>query len=229
MAKQGGAVNHNTRHIGRATTVLVVDDNPDHTTLASAALQRNGSWSVDVVNTLAGAFEKTRTGCYDLLLIDYCLPDGLGLDLIDWVRHDSAVVLMTGMGSEEVAAEAFKSGALDYLVKNTIFPQILPEVASAAVEKFRTAKQNGGTTWRRQRQQPRKTPRKRVGEESIDRSSIPDRMLQRVSRIREPIHRVLADPSAYLTPHQASRLKMALDDCDELFGMVKEMTAKTGP
>ena len=143
--------------------------------------------------------------------------------------NDSAVVLMTGMGSEEVAAEAFKSGALDYLVKNTIFPQILPEVASAAVEKFRIAKQDGGTSWRPRWQQPGKPSKERVSKKSIDQSSIPDRMLQRVSRIREPIHRVLADSSSDLTSHQAGQLKMALADCDELSGMVKGMTAKTGP
>ena len=118
-----------------AITILMVEDNPDHELLAKTALERHGFWRIDVARSMAEAFERMRAREYTVLLVDYCLPDGYGLDLLDWVDEDCTVVMMTAQGNEKVAAEAFKRGALDYVVKDTLFREVLPELVSQAVSK----------------------------------------------------------------------------------------------
>lgn len=56
----------------------------------------------------------------DLILSDVCLPDGNGVELIEKLRHagkDCPVVLMTAFGTIDVAVEAMKRGASDFLTK----------------------------------------------------------------------------------------------------------------
>ncbi len=212
----------------RTERVLIVDDNPDHTILASTSLERHGWPSVDSVTTLATAFDTIRQHHYDLILIDYCLPDGFGLDLIDWVRKDSAVVVMTGMGSEEIAAEAIKSGAVDYLVKNSIFPDVLPDVASRAIERFRSQIQPrtvSGTGKRILRVTTTRKPEP-IRVESPDSESL---MIQTVSRIRAPLARALADGSSASPETQAKRLKTALANCDAIVELINQVSKKNRP
>lgn len=193
----------------RSESILIVDDNPDHATLASNSLERHGWPTIDLVATLAEAFDTIKQRHYDLLLIDYCLPDGFGLDLIDWVRQDSAVVIMSGMGSEEIAAEAIKSGANDYLVKNTIFPEVLPEVASQAVDQFRV--------------------KSRSNTDQIKRRNTRSRLIQTVSRIRGPLTKLLVNGTTTSPETQAKHLKTALTNCDKIIELIKQTPKNSLP
>jgi len=76
----------------------------------------------------------------DLVLTDLRLPDGTGLDLLLKVRERNsppAVVLVTGQGDQEVAVTALKSGAADYLVKQSDYLHRLPVVISNAIAQNR--------------------------------------------------------------------------------------------
>ena len=55
---------------------------------------------------------------FDVVLLDFELGDGSGLDLLGQMG-DAAGVIITGCGSEEVAVEAMRMGACDYLIKDT--------------------------------------------------------------------------------------------------------------
>lgn len=117
------------------TSILMVEDNYDHIQLVRMSLQKHGFWLIDVATSMAEAFGKMRARSYHVLLVDYCLPDGYGLDLLDWVDDNCTVVMMTAQGSEKVAAEAFKRGALDYIVKDTLFCDVLPDIVEQALAK----------------------------------------------------------------------------------------------
>ncbi|UCE23447.1 MAG: response regulator [Candidatus Zixiibacteriota bacterium] len=117
------------------TTILMVEDNPDHAHLARTALEKYGFWMIDIANTMAQAFRLMKLRTYQVLLVDYCLPDGYGIDLLDWVDDNCTVVMMTAQGSEKVAADAFKRGALDYVVKDSLFREVLPEIVMQAMAK----------------------------------------------------------------------------------------------
>jgi DNA-binding NtrC family response regulator len=69
---------------------------------------------------VTSAKELCRSSRGALAIIDYNLPDGNGLDLLQAIKERTPslpVVMLTGEGSEAVAIEAFRHGAADYVVK----------------------------------------------------------------------------------------------------------------
>jgi len=119
-------------------SILIVDDDPDHVFLARAALQRAPHWVAETAGTVAAAKEKLREAAYGAVVADFRLPDGEGLDLIDSVPPDTAVVVMTAQGNERVAVEAMQRGAYDYLIKDISFPELLPDVIQKALNRHRS-------------------------------------------------------------------------------------------
>lgn len=102
--------------------------------------------SLTVVGSAAQALQQLprsarEPASFDVLLLDYRLPGESGLDLLKQVREerglDLPVVIVTGQGGEEVAAQAMRLGASDYLVKHAGY---LNELALALENAFhRTA------------------------------------------------------------------------------------------
>lgn len=103
--------------------ILLVDDNLDHVQLAMRALRQDPAWRVEPVRLGREAVDRVRDEAFDLILLDYRLPDMSGLDVLREVRKTSkaAVILMTSQGSEEVAIQALQEGAAAYVVKSHDF------------------------------------------------------------------------------------------------------------
>lgn len=74
----------------------------------------------------------------DCILLDYQMPGGSGLD---WMKRFTAayphvpIIMITGVGSEDVAVEAMKNGAMDYLVKGSINRETLERAIVNALQK----------------------------------------------------------------------------------------------
>jgi DNA-binding response OmpR family regulator len=69
--------------------------------------------------------EELATGAeWSVAIVDHQLPDGAGLRVLDKLREANPslpVVMLTGIGAEETAIEAFRHGASDYVVKGAAF------------------------------------------------------------------------------------------------------------
>src|SRR3954447_10393552 len=111
-------------------SVLVVDDDPDHRYLAQRRLELAGF----EVRLAANADEAlAAVDGVDLVVLDHRLPDTSGLDLLPViVGRGPSVVMVTGMGSEGLAVEAMRRGAVDYIVKDSTYLEILTEVVERA-------------------------------------------------------------------------------------------------
>jgi signal transduction histidine kinase/ActR/RegA family two-component response regulator len=116
---------------GSNASVLVVDDDPDHRFLIERAL-RDAGYEVRAVER--GSDALTVLDDVDLMLLDYRLPDMSGLEVLKAVTDvdGPSVVMVTAMGSEHVAVEAMRSGAVDYVVKDANYLQHLPQVIKRA-------------------------------------------------------------------------------------------------
>ncbi|MFH0880348.1 MAG: response regulator [Lentisphaerota bacterium] len=126
--------------------LLLVDDDPSF----RDAIQRmvRGLKIQEACEILQAAngkesIELLREHHPDCMLLDYQMPGGDGLhwlrEILE-IRPDLAVIMITGVGSEEVAVEAMKTGATDYLVKGSITPEALHRVLANAIERNRMLK-----------------------------------------------------------------------------------------
>jgi signal transduction histidine kinase len=116
---------------GPVIRVLVVDDDPDHRALARRRLVDAG---IQVTVAASAAEALGGLAGVDLVLLDYRLPGMSGLDALAAIRESGgpSVVMLTGMGSESVAVEAMRAGAVDYVVKDASYLRDLPQIVERA-------------------------------------------------------------------------------------------------
>ena len=100
-------------------TALIVDDEPDLCELLAITLQRMNVAS-RAVHDLGTAKRELARRPYDLCLTDMRLPDGDGLDLVEWMQShvpQTPVAVITAHGNVEAAVRALKVGAFDFVSK----------------------------------------------------------------------------------------------------------------
>lgn len=99
--------------------VLVVDDDAALRRTLPLVLAREGR-SFDECGSIADAIALLQQGQYDLVLLDYRLPDATGLDLLDWLgahHREEAVIIISGEDAIDAAIGALRRGADDYVRK----------------------------------------------------------------------------------------------------------------
>lgn len=127
---------------GRRIRLLVVEDDADQRFLIE---RRLSDMDVDVEMAASGEEALTKLDDIDLVLLDYRLPDMSGLDTLRAIREASgpSVVMVTGMGSESVAVEAMRAGAIDYVVKDSTYLRTLPEIVDRGWRQHDLARRAG--------------------------------------------------------------------------------------
>lgn len=98
---------------------LVIDDEPDIRELLTLTL---GRMDIDtaVAEDVSSAKAQLAGAKFDLCLTDMRLPDGDGLELVEWMQTHSAgvpVAVITAHGNVETAVQALKLGAFDFISK----------------------------------------------------------------------------------------------------------------
>jgi two-component system nitrogen regulation response regulator NtrX len=107
-------------------SLLIVDDEANIVTSLQGALGREG-YQVDGAANLAAARERLREA-YDLVLLDVWLPDGSGLGLLAEIAAtapDTVVIMMSGHGTIDLAVQATRLGAWDFLEKPLALERLL--------------------------------------------------------------------------------------------------------
>jgi len=103
--------------------VLVVDDAPEHAELVIDFLRAGGAWpeaEFHTASTYDDAIRIFLAMSFDVAFFDYWLGSRDGLMLLRDIRLrgiDTPVVVLTSRGAEDIAVEAMKAGAADYLSK----------------------------------------------------------------------------------------------------------------
>ena len=100
-------------------SILIVDDDTSVTDSLGIILQAAGFRVVETHN-FAEALAILNNTQFDLVITDFCMPDGTGIDVITHVKNETPeteVILMTGHGSIDITIQAIKQGAYYYLEK----------------------------------------------------------------------------------------------------------------
>jgi DNA-binding NtrC family response regulator len=114
-------------------SILVVDDEKNILSTLSRAL-RVEDYDVDVAGSADIALEKARAKAYDAFLLDVNMPGRSGLELLKALRElkiEAPILVMSGQGTIEIAIEATRLGAHDFLEKPIGTERLLLSLARA--------------------------------------------------------------------------------------------------
>ncbi len=118
-------------------TVLLVEDDDAHLELITSSFERNsGNYRILTARSIKEAAAVINDGGIDLIISDYKLSDGLGEELIQTAGGAFPIVIMTSHGSEHLAVEMLKTGALDYIVKSPQTFLEMPHIAARALREW---------------------------------------------------------------------------------------------
>lgn len=111
---------------------LIIDDEADLCRLMQITLNKMNIDS-DVAYDIGTATEFLDSKSYDLCLTDLALPDGSGLDLVRKIadESDTPVAVISAHGDLDIAIEALKLGAFDFVNKPLQLPRLRTLVESA--------------------------------------------------------------------------------------------------
>lgn len=113
--------------------VLVVDDEADIRDLMEMTLMKMGL-RVQTAVGVEDAKDKLDNEDYSLVLTDMRMPDGSGLEVVQYINElalDTPVAVITAFGNADQAVEALRAGAFDYLQKPITLSQLRSLVKSA--------------------------------------------------------------------------------------------------
>src|SRR6266542_1035107 len=127
----------------RATRLLYVESDANDVELTRRALHEHGRHlQLDVAWRGGEGLERLRRVPYDLVLLDYRLPDRSGIEVLKTIREEGIrvpVVVVTGQGDEGKAVQAFKLGAADYVIKREGYLVKLPSTLEHVLAQRRLA------------------------------------------------------------------------------------------
>src|ERR1035437_8543020 len=119
------------------TNILLVEDDKTFIQILEGFLLKQG-YVVDAKNCIKDAIACIERKEYQLILLDYRLPDGIGLDLIKHVRSKSIktpIIVITSFHDIRTAVNAVKMGAFDYITKPIIPDELLMLINEAISNK----------------------------------------------------------------------------------------------
>jgi signal transduction histidine kinase len=126
--------------------ILLIEDSPLDADLFQSylALSHLAMPEVTVAERLTQALEAVQEEEYDVIFLDYKLPDSEGADSLSRLKSQVPyvpIVMLTGLDDDHVGLEMVKRGAQDYLVKDRVNESILWRVLRYAIARKRTEAQ----------------------------------------------------------------------------------------
>jgi signal transduction histidine kinase/CheY-like chemotaxis protein len=125
--------------LNQSLNILYAEDNQGDVIIIKVLLQETGvGFNLNHVATLKETLLRTAEQDYDIILLDLHLPDSVGLETLKKIQVSnvmSPVIVMTGLDDEDVALEAIREGAQDYLVKTRLTSEILLRCIKYSIER----------------------------------------------------------------------------------------------
>lgn len=131
----------------KTVTVLLVEDDIAFVKIVQYHLQKFQGrefkliWKESIEHAIA---EIQQNKAVDIILCDFLLPGGNGLDLVlqlNAMNSDIPLIMVSAMRDYKLAIDAMKLGVEDFLIKDDLSELLLPRTILNALEKARTRKQ----------------------------------------------------------------------------------------
>ena len=134
--------------------ILIAEDDEDDLLLFKELILEGAEWDyyyrryakvvVDDAITGDDILKRLAESRYDLLFLDYRLGESNGLDILKIIREKGytlPVIMLTGQGDQEVAVQAMKNGATDYLLKANLSSESLSKAVRHAINLYKEEQQ----------------------------------------------------------------------------------------
>lgn len=118
--------------------ILLIEDDKIDQMAFKRKLDDEKIYEYDVAGSVIEAKQMLSKNRYDLVLVDFSLGDGTGFDVFNAIG-ETPYIVVTGENSADIAVEAIKAGASDYLVKdlNRAYLTLLPTVIERTIEEHK--------------------------------------------------------------------------------------------
>ena len=134
--------------------ILIAEDDEDDLLIFQELILEGADWDyyyrryaeviVDSASNREQINRKLAESKYDLIFLDYRLGESNGLEILHDIRkkgHTIPIIILTGQGDQEIAVQAMKSGATDYLVKSGLTSESLSKAVRHAINLFKEEQQ----------------------------------------------------------------------------------------
>jgi two-component system response regulator HydG len=124
------------------TRILLIEDDPTFAKIVTTFLTKKG-YQISSASNLQTGEQLLRSEKFDLLLLDYRLPDGIGLELIAKMGTHFPVlpiVIITSFDDVRTAVKSIQSGAFEYIIKPINPDELLLVIESAIDNKKEPSK-----------------------------------------------------------------------------------------
>lgn len=119
--------------------VLIAEDEESFLRVLTTVLESTRRYTLVTCESGEEAIEALDRMRYDIIILDYKMPGKNGLNVLQWLleqKVNTPVIMLTGAGSENVAVEAMKLGAYDYVRKDHFDKNHFPIIVSSVYERY---------------------------------------------------------------------------------------------
>ena len=121
--------------------ILAVEDSDEDFETLNAILKPHDQIELSRARDIEEAMEVLGRTQFDLILLDYLLPDGNGLDFLGRMEKEIPVVVITRNGDEVIASQVIQAGAYDYIPKDKVSDKSLCRIIMNTLEKARLTRE----------------------------------------------------------------------------------------
>jgi two-component system, cell cycle response regulator len=125
-------------NLDQQVSILSIEDRDEDFSAIQQILHKHDQLQLNRVRSIQEAFDLLEEDRFDLIFLDYLLPDGTGLEFLEKINSkglETPVVVITGQGDELIASRIIQAGAYDYLPKAKASDKALLRIISNALEK----------------------------------------------------------------------------------------------
>ncbi len=119
--------------------VLVAEDEESFLRILTTVLEATNRFTVFPCETGDETIEALKQSLFDVIVLDHKMPGKSGLNVLQWLHEQKSstpVIMLTGHGSENIAVEAMKLGAYDYIRKDQFDKHHFPLTVNTVYERF---------------------------------------------------------------------------------------------
>ena len=122
-----------------ALRVLVAEDEESFLRVLTTVLESTKRFTVFPCEEGEEAIAALKRSHFDIVILDHKMPGLSGLNVLQWIHEQKLnipVIMLTGAGTENIAVEAMKLGAYDYIRKDSFDRNHFPVIVNGVYERF---------------------------------------------------------------------------------------------